>query len=303
MDWDLLRYFLELARTGRLTAAARRLDVDHTTVSRRVQTLEKKLGTTLFVRTSSGMELTEEGRLLLPDAEAMESAASRVQGHAEQPANELGGVVRVGATEGFGSAVLAPYLASFAASHPRLTIDLVAVSAIVSISRREADIVVSLERPRRGPFVVTKLCDYVLLLYGAKTYLAKHPPLKSLHDLKHHSLIGYVDDLLFSKQLQFVNEIDPPERFTLRSTSITAQLNAAAAGGGLSVLPAFLADLEPRLEPVLEQEVRFQRAFWMSMPEEVKQVPRIRQTWDYLREVIGAEKSLLLAERQPQAWR
>ncbi|MGB3072517.1 MAG: LysR family transcriptional regulator [Ottowia sp.] len=297
MDWDLLRYFLELARTGRLTAAARRLDVDHTTVSRRVQALEKKLGTTLFVRTSSGMDLTEEGRLLLPEAEAMESAAARVQGHAEQPANELGGVVRVGATEGFGSAVLAPYLASFAASHPRLTIDLVAVSAIVSISRREADIVISLERPRRGPFVVTKLCDYVLLLYGARTYLAKHPPLKSLQDLKHHSLIGYVDDLLFSKQLQFVNEIDPPERFTLRSTSIAAQLNATAAGGGLSVLPAFLADPEPRLEPVLEQEVRFQRTFWMSMPEEVKQVPRIRQTWDYLRKMIDAEKSLLMAER------
>ena len=294
MDWDLLRYFLELTRTGRLTAAARRLEVDHTTVSRRVQALEKKLGATLFVRTSSGMALTDEGRLLLPDAEAMEAAASRVQGHAEQPANELSGVVRIGATEGFGSAVLAPYLASLAAKHPHLTIDLVAVSAVVSISRREADIVISLERPRRGPFVVTKLCDYVLLLYGAKSYLANCPPLNSLHDLKHHSLIGYLDDLLFSKQLQFINEIEPPERFTLRSTSVMAQLNAAAAGGGLSVLPAFLADREPRLEPVLEQEVRFQRTFWMSMPEEVKQVPRIRQTWDYLREVIEAEQSLLL---------
>lgn len=294
MDWDLLRYFLELARTGRLTAAARRLEVDHTTVSRRVQALEKKLGATLFVRTSSGMALTDEGRLLLPEAEAMEAAASRVQGHAEQPANELSGVVRIGATEGFGSAVLAPHLASFAATHPHLTIDLVAVSAVVSISRREADIVISLERPRRGPFVVTKLCDYVLLLYGAKSYLENCPPLNSLHDLKHHSLIGYLDDLLFSKQLQFINEIEPPERFTLRSTSVMAQLNAAAAGGGLSVLPAFLADREPRLAPVLEQEVRFQRTFWMSMPEEVKQVPRIRKTWDYLREVIGAEQALLL---------
>lgn len=294
MDWDLLRYFLELARTGRLTAAARRLGVDHTTVSRRVQALEKKLGATLFVRTSSGMELTEEGRLLLPDAETMEAAASRVQGHAEQPANELSGVVRIGATEGFGSAVLAPHLASFAAAHPRLTIDLVAVSAVVSISRREADIVISLERPRRGPFVVTKLCDYVLLLYGARSYLSHHPALQSLQDLKHHSLIGYVDDLLFSKQLQFINEIEPPERFTLRSTSVMAQLNAAAAGGGLSVLPAFLADREPRLQPVLKQEVRFQRAFWMSMPEEVKQVPRIRKTWEFLREVIQAEQALLM---------
>jgi len=298
MDWDLLRYFLELARTGRLTAAARRLGVDHTTVSRRVQALEKKLGATLFVRTPSGMDLTEAGRILLPDAEAMEAAASRVRGQAEQPTNELNGVVRIGATEGFGSAILAPHLASFAAIHPHLTIDLLAVSAIVSISRREADIVISLERPQRGPFVVTKLCDYTLKLYGAKTYLANCPPLRSLHDLRHHSLIGYVDDLLFSKQLQFVNEIDPPERFTLRSTSVVAQLNATAAGGGLSVLPAFLADGDARLVPVLEQEVRFHRAFWMSMPEEVKQVPRIRKTWDYLREVIAAEHALLLGGRR-----
>ncbi len=301
MDWDNFRYFLELARTGRLTAAARRLEVDHATVSRRIQSLERGLSTTLFVRTSAGMELTEQGRLLLADAEAMELSASRIRGFVEHRTGELNGVVRIGATEGFGSAVLAPYLAAFAEGHPHLTVDLIAVSAVVSISRREADIVISLERPKRGPFVVTKLCDYVLLLYGARSYLTRKPPLASLQDLKQHNLIGYVDDLLFSKQLQFVNQIDPPERFTLRSTSVTAQLHAAASGGGLAVLPAFLADRDPRLESVLETEVRFTRTFWMSMPEEVKQVARIRATWEHLRRSIEADRALMMAlpGRQP----
>ena len=243
------------------------------------------------------MELTDAGRTMLSDAEVMEAAALRIRGLAQNQNDELTGVVRIGATEGFGSAVLAPHLASFCARHPRLTIDLVAVSAVVSISRREADIVISLERPQRGPFVVTKLCDYVLLLYGARSYLANSERLQSLQDLKHHSLIGYVDDLLFSKQLQFVNEINPPERFSLRSTSVTAQLNAAAAGGGLAVLPAFLADRDPRLVAVLERDVRFQRTFWMSVPEELRQLPRIRETWRYLRTVIEGERSLMMGVR------
>jgi DNA-binding transcriptional LysR family regulator len=294
MDWDYLRFFLELARTGRLTTAARRLEVDQATVSRRTQALEKQLGKTLFVRTPGGMGLTDAGRALVADAEAMEASAARIMGAMQQHSGQLAGVVRVGATEGFGTAILAPQLGVFAASHPQLTIDLVAVSAVVNISRREADIVISLERPARGPFIVVQLCEYMLQLYGSEAYLAKHPALTSLKDLKHHSLIGYVDDLLFSKQLQFVNEIEPPERFTLRSTSVVAQQNAAAAGAGLAVLPAFLASRDTRLRPVLSAEVRFRRAFWMSMPVEIKHLARMRATWEYLRKAIAADRALLL---------
>ncbi|RCW68544.1 LysR family transcriptional regulator [Pseudorhodoferax soli] len=294
MDWDHLRFFLELARTGKLVTAARRLEVDQATVSRRIQALEKRLGTALFLRTSSGMELSEAGQRLLPDAQVIEAAAGRVLGLSGGPGDGLAGAVRVGTTEGFGATVLAPQLGAFAARHPHLSIDLVAVSAVVSISRREADIVISLERPLRGPFVVTKLCEYVLRLYGSQTYLGRHPKLRRVADLEHHTLIGYVDDLLFSKQLQFVNEIQPRERFALRSTSVVAQLNAAAAGVGLCVLPAFLADRCPELKPVLSSQLRFHRTFWMSMPEEVKQLSRMRATWDFLRDVVARQQELLV---------
>lgn len=293
MDWDYFHFFLELARTGRLTTAARRLGVDQATVSRRVQALEKRLGTTLFVRTAAGMELTEAGHDLMPDAEAMEAAAGRILGATDELGGQLAGVVRIGTTEGLGATVLAPHLGTFAARHPHLTIDLLAVSAVVNISRREADIVISLERPQRGPFVVTKLCEYVLRLYGSDAYLATHPPVNCSADLQQHSFIGYVDDLLFSKQLSFVGEIELPERFTLRSTSVIAQLNATVAGGGLCVLPAFLGDRHPQLKPLLSEELFFHRTFWMSMPEEVRQLARMRATWDFLREVVLREHSVL----------
>src|SRR5687768_14443454 len=160
MDWDNLRFFLELARSGTLQSAARRLAVDHTTVARRIQALEKQVGTPLFSREAGGHRLTEAGRRLQPQVEAMESAFHAVESTAPASQQGLSGLVRIGATEGFGTVVLAPQLALFAQRHPGLTIDLLAMPRLVHLSRREADIVISLERPARGAVVVTKLSDY-----------------------------------------------------------------------------------------------------------------------------------------------
>ncbi|MES2184762.1 MAG: LysR family transcriptional regulator [Pseudomonadota bacterium] len=300
MDWDKLRFFLELARTGKLTDAGRRLQVDHTTVSRNIQSLESALGTTLFARAVGGMTLTEAGRKLLPHAEAMEAASLRAggavgaAGPGAGPADPLTGTVRIGATEGFGTAVLAPRLALFAAQHPGLTIDLIAVSKIVNISRREADIVVALERPTRGPFLVTQLCEYSLHLYAAPGYLVAQGTPASLDDLRRHRFIGYVDDLVFSKQLQYLGELGLPLDFSLRSTSLVAQQQAAAAGAGMAVLPAFLAGTDPRLVRVLPEQVRFRRKFWMSMPAEVKHLARLQGCWDQLRGIARDSAGLLM---------
>lgn len=294
MDWDNLRFFLELARTGTLVAAARRLAVDHTTVSRRIQSLEKHLGAALFTRQAGGMVLTERGRELLPRAEAMEHAALALQGASDDRQETLAGAVRIGATEGFGTVVLAPRLALFAAGHPRLAIDLVAVSKTVNISRREADIVVALERPVRGPFVVTRLCTYALYPYASPAYLDAHGTPASPDELRRHGFIGYVDDLIFSKELQYLQELGGPQRFVLRSTSVVAQQHAAAAGAGVAVLPAFLADRDPRLVRLLPGQVAFERTFWMSMPQEIKHLPRMRAVWDALRGIAEAQRDLLL---------
>lgn len=155
MDWDQLRFFLELARAGRLVIAARRMGVDHTTVSRKVQALEKALGIPLFLREPDGYKLTEAGRSLLVQAEAMESAfvgiSQSLAGSKEQP---LSGQVRVGTTEGYGSMILAAQLSRLSHRHPDLKIDLLALPRALQLSRNEADIVITLERPERGPFII-----------------------------------------------------------------------------------------------------------------------------------------------------
>jgi len=296
MDWDNLRYFLELARTGTLAAAARRSGVEHTTVARRIQALEKQMGAPLFARDAAGHRLTEAGRQLLPSVEAMEAAVLGVE--RASPANAAAGgpsgLVRVGVTEGFGTLILAPHLAHLARQHPHLSIDLLAVPRMLHLSRREADIVISLERPKRGSVLVTKLADYTLHLYGQREYLARRPLVARREDLRHHDFVSYVDDLLFTKELQFLDQLWPPERFALRSTSVIAQYEAVRAGAGLAVLPAFLADRDPVLARVLPAEARFVRTFWMSMPAESKHLARTQAVWAFLKDVGHKEAGRLV---------
>lgn len=294
MDWDHFRFYLELARSGTLAGAARRLAVEHTTVSRRIQTLEKQLGAALFAREAGGHRLTEAGRQLLPAVEAMESAVLGMERVAPASHEGPSGLVRVGATEGFGTLVLAPQLARLTQQHPHLSIDLLALPRMLHLSRREADIVISLERPTRGSVVVSRLSDYRLYLYGQREYLARKPLIRGPEDLHHHAFVSYVDDLLFTKELQFLDTLHKPERFAFRSTSITAQYEAVRAGAGLAVLPAFLADKDPVLSRVLPGTAEFTRTFWMSMPSEAKHLARMQVTWAFLRETAAASKPLLL---------
>ncbi len=166
----------------------------------------------------------------------------------------------------------------------------------MQLSRNEADIVITLERPERGPFIITRLTDYVLHLYAAKDYLAKHPPITQREQLKNHAFVTYVDDLLFSKELVFLDELVKPLTSSLRSTSVLAQQQAVAAGAGLAILPAFAANQDPRLVRVLADEVTFTRTFWMLMPIELKDIARMRATWNFLREQAAEQQSILMGK-------
>ncbi|WP_455231079.1 LysR substrate-binding domain-containing protein [Geopseudomonas aromaticivorans] len=295
MDWDNLRYFLELSRAGKLTAAARHLGVDHTTVSRRVQALEKSLGRPLFIRSGAGYTLAEAGRRLLAQVEAMESAFLAIeQEEGESVAGGISGLVRIGATEGYGVELLAGQLATLSKRHPHLGIDLLAVPRMVRLARHEADIVITLERPERGPYIITKLTDYTLRLYAAPEYLERHPPIRSREDLREHTFVSYIEDLLYSKELHYLDEIGRPKQISLRSTSILAQQNAAIAGAGIAILPSFSARKVEGLVEVLADQVEFVRTFWMLMPVEGKDLARMRVTWDFLREMAQSNQDVMM---------
>jgi DNA-binding transcriptional LysR family regulator len=296
LDWDNLRFFLEVARTQRVSAAARRLKVQHTTVARRMRGLEQALDTLLFEKSrNTGFVLTEQGQRLMAHAEEMESALLNAREQISDIGQALTGHVRIGATEGFGTYVVAPLATDFLRRFPQITLDVLPVPRFVSLSKREADLAITLERPQRGPYVSGKLCDYALKLYGTARYLATHPPIAARGDLDRHTFIGYVDELIFSEHLRYLEDIVPASRsrVILRSTSVIAQYHAALAGHSLAILPCFIAAQDPRLVAVLPEEIAINRSFWMYCHEDLRKLKRIAALWDFMRESVLRNAALL----------
>lgn len=288
-DWDDLRFFLAVARVGRLTVAARRLGADHATVSRRITALEESLKAKLFERRPQGYALTEHGERLLGKAEAIETEALAVSSEIGGADLALSGTVRIGAPDGFGTMFLAPRIARLAALYPDLEIQLIAMPRLLSLSKREADIAISLAPPKEGKIVARRLADYRLGLYSTADYLARSAPVVRPDDLHEHQVIGYIDDLIFTPELDYLDEVSKGLRPRLQSSNLLAQMNATLAGAGICVLPRFMASTDPRLVPVLPEAVAITRSFWLIVHSDLKDIARIRATMDFLvREVKGA---------------
>jgi len=302
LDWDNLRVFLELTRSQGLIDAAKKLGIDHSTVSRRIKRFEEQVGSQLFDRHHHGYSLTAEGYRLVAYAEQIEStvyaASQELGGHNRL----LSGQVRLGATEGFGSFVLAPHIAHFCASNPHISVDLLPMPRFVNLSKREADISVTIERPVSGNYVVTKLADYALKLYATPSYLASHAPVHTLADLESHAFIGYIDDLVFSEELRYKDSVAPQAFRCLRSTSVIAQYTAACSGQALAILPCFLAQQSEQLVPVLGNEVEILRAFWLVAASEQRHVARVAALWTYLRDCMAPNKEFLMGKSRQMTW-
>ena len=197
-DWNDLQAFLAVVRAGRLTTAARLLDIDHSTLSRRIAGLEVSLGQTLFDRRSTGYVLTAEGERLVVDAEAMESLAIGMRARSDTGSGGLTGSVRLGVPEGFGTYFLAPKLAALAREHPQLEIELIANPRNFSLTKREADIAVAMSRPEQGHLHAYRLTDYEVGLYASRSYLDQNGPVYNRAELLQRTWVGYVDDQSFA---------------------------------------------------------------------------------------------------------
>jgi len=295
-DWNDLKFFLSIARTGKLTTAARQLDVDHTTVSRRIAALEDNLKATLFERSPQGYKLTRAGERLMTRAEMIETAAQQASNEISEADLDLTGSIRIGAPDGFGSIFLAPRLWTLCRRHPGLDVDLVAMPRQFSLSKREADMAIVLSRPSAGRLKARKLTDYVLGLFASPDYLARRPTIERPGDLKGHRLIGYIEDLIFTPELDYLPLIEKDLKANFASTNLIAQLNATRAGAGVCVLPYFITAGMPDLVPVLPAEVRIERTFWLITHADLAGMLRIRVTSDFIAEEVQKARALFLPE-------
>lgn len=293
-DWNDMRYFLELARRGKLAAAALRLGVDHTTVSRRIGALEEDLGLKLFDRENRAYKLNGNGRRLMRFAEKMEINSLALMDEITPAALGPTGTVRLSTPEAFGSQFLARHAMGFRQSNPGITLELVAETRSLNLSRREADAAITLAEPSHGRVTSEKAGVYRLRLYAAPSYLQRHPPIVRLGDLKQHHFIWYVDDLLPVPELQMLDKAISDPNVIFRTTSVTGQAHAAEAGLGIALLPCYLADRMKALTPVLPSEISIIRDLWLVVHDDLRPLPHMDRVCSFLTTLIGSERRVLL---------
>jgi DNA-binding transcriptional LysR family regulator len=281
---DLLA-LLAVVRGRTFTAAAVTMGVNHTTVARRIRSLEQTLGERLLVAAPGGWELTATGRHILATAEAVQAALDHLPQGSPSPSREqLRGLVRVNCTEVFGIKVVAPALTGVRAEHPGISFELASVTRPTPAYGAAADLDVGVTHPSSPRLQVRRLVDYELALFAAPSYLATHGEPSSMSDLAEHSPVYYVESMLQVADLDLVDRLFPRRSEVLGATSVLAQLEMTRRGAGIGLLPVFLAVDAPELVRVLPRSTSAVLTFWLSGRTENLRRPEVAAVADAIQE-------------------
>lgn len=292
MNWDDLRFFLAVAREGQILGAAQRLGTSQARVNRRITQFEEAIGERLFDRRTVGCALTRAGRDLMPNALAAEEAMLKLRTrHDENGATGIKGTVRIGAPDGFGTSYLAAQLPKLRAHYPDLKVQLVPAPRSFSLSQREADIAIVIGRPKTGRLKATKLTDYTLGLYAAQSYLAARGTPKSRDELSEHELVGYVDDLIYTPELDFSKGFWSGWDPQIEISSALAQVTAVRSGAGIGILHDFAARDVEELVPLFA-DTKAERSYWVVWHEAMDAIPHISVTTRFIIDSVRRDREL-----------
>ncbi len=284
LDWDQVRTFLACARAGQLGAAAVRLAMDTSTVSRRLAKLEDELALTLFERSRQGLVATAAAEQLLPAAEAMEAAMHGLARAAGSIESEAEGVVRIAAPPGIADAFVAPMLAELHTAHPRIRIELDARVALLDLTRGEADLALRTIRPTGGDLVMVQVAKVRSSPMTNRSYARS---LGALRDLDAARWIFWGTDLAHLGEQRWL-DAHVASFPALRTSHFQSQLAAARSGLGVVLLPEPYAALH---DLVLVDHARSLAAAWRELPtselwlvghQALRHVPRVAVVWEAL---------------------
>ncbi len=284
MQWDDIRYFLELARTGSLSGTARRLNVEHSTVARRVEALELSLGMKLFNRLPKAWSLTAEGEVLVSQASRLDDEAQAFS-RAALGVSALQGTVRVSAPPVLASHFLVPRLAVIREQWQNINLEVIGDIRDAHLSRGEADLAIRMSRPSSPGLVARCIGELHYGLYAAHGYTGRPEA--------DWEFLGYDESLGQVPQQQWLNRVANGRRFLLRSNDLAALLHGARAGLGLVALPHFLVANDRSLSAIPTRFDAIKREIWLVMHPDVRRSPRVRLVSDLLVTLVGEEQVLL----------
>ena len=273
MQWGDLKTFLAVARHESLSRAGRALKVDPATVGRRVARLESDVGAPLFAKSPTGYALTDAGQRLMSHAVRVEQA---IEGAAEEMAGQSGGLtgqIRIGAPDGAANYLLPQVCAKIAEDNPDLEVQIVALPRVFNLTRREADMVIAVSPPTAGRLTVQKITDYRLHLAASKRYLDQYSPIGRIDDLSQHRVVGYIQDMIFDKELDYLREVGV-DTVNLASNSVAVQLNWVRNGAGVGILHDFSVPAAPGVVKVLPDDVSLTRSFYLVRQADDRRLER-----------------------------
>jgi DNA-binding transcriptional LysR family regulator len=286
MEWDDLKHFLAVARSGSLTEAARDLKTSAATVGRRVTALEAKLGARLFDRQQTGYTLTESGEAIRLKAESVEEAVLAVEREALGRDLQATGKVRLAASDDVAAHVLAPHLGEFRRSYPGISLEIVARMDQVNLTRREADIAVRGMRPTEGDFVVRRAGSWPFALYAAKTYARAHQLRPGKIDFSRAEIITWTEEWTHLRGGPWFAKYAPQAKIALASDSRRVHQSACKAGIGLAILPCHLSDCDPDLVQLLVPAEVLSVELWIVVHRDLVHTARVRAVMDFLGDII-----------------
>jgi DNA-binding transcriptional LysR family regulator len=293
LDWDDLKVLLAIGETGSFARAARRLGVDQATVGRRFRACETTLGVALLERLPGALGWTAAGNRVLEAARVMAGAQLELERALAAGIPGVSGVLRITTTETLASHVLAPEIGRLREEHPQLELELHAGNARLSLSQREADLAVRLERPEESSVAAKRLGTLGFALYASTAYVDRFGP-PTLEHREGSWFIGYERPLAgLSEVLGWVDDL-AQDRVVLRCNATATVTAAIRAGTGIGVLPCLVGDAEPglfRVDPAVRT-----RPIWLVVHEASRRSARVRAGIDFLEAVFRRRGSALLGQ-------
>ena len=292
LDWESLRTVLAVTRSKSLAGAARALDLQHSTVFRRIEEVERRLGQPLFDRNRGGWTANDLGETAARAAQAMEDAALEAERQLLGADGRLEGSVRMATSEMLGGYLLPRLVHAFLDQHPGLEVELDVSNRSLDLTRREADLALRATRDPPEVLIGRKIADLHYAVFAAPSLL----PRGKAPDLEALPWIGFDERMAHLQIARWFGRAMPDVRPRLRIDSFATMLRAAAAGAGAAVLPVFAASQDKGLVRVTDVVPDVSMELWLLSHPDLRGNARVRALAEHLTTTIPEELARLLEE-------
>lgn len=287
MEWDDLRFVLAVARTGSASRAARELGVDQTTVLRKVDLLETKLGTSLFERRKSGQTPTPAGKVVADAAERMEKEVRALENALATKRRIVSGAVRLTTSDGLAARFVTPCMRAFQALYPGVSVELIATDERLDIAAGDADVALrGSSRPEGAGIVAQRMPDILWTMYCSPAYGAERGVPSCPDALRGHEIVGFEGRLTRLPGWRWLADTVPDAVVRFRSSSFVSMVSNLKAGLGVGPLPTIIGDHEPDLVRCFPAPAELRDELWLIVREELKTEPHVRALTDFLASYI-----------------